>query len=106
MVYTQGGVGVLHTRVVSQGGVPHYASLPYPGDIPYYASLPYPGWYIPGYTPILLYRPGYTSYLACTSRVPVIAVLGVTLRREGALGSNLGLIRTTRRIEAPSLPKV
>jgi len=39
----------------------------------------------------LLYHPGYTSRTYRTSRLPVIAVPGILLRREEALGSERGI---------------
>jgi len=58
----------------------------------------------PYYT--LLYHPGYTSIPPCTSRLPVIAVPGIPMRSDEALGSGPEIIRDMRRIEPLWIPKV
>jgi len=47
----------------------------------------YTTWYI--YT---LYHPGYTPAPYCTRRSTGSSGLGATMRRDGALGSRLGIV--------------
>jgi len=91
---------VLYTRVI--------ASL-VPWWVVYTLGIVHPGTMVGSVHPGIyasLYTLGIPPYTRCTLRSTGSSGLGVTSPRDGALGSNLGLIWDMRRREALCLPKV
>jgi len=100
-VYLGGDTMVGVPRVYRGWCIAGYASLYPRWCICLLTVLPYPPpWYMPPIPP-WVYLPPYRTWCSTGS-----SGLGVALPAEGALGSNLGLIRENRRKEASLSPKV